>query len=90
MKITAWCQKASATALFQNFFIGVILFAGLLVGIGTYPEMEASYGSILGVLDLLVIGLFTIEVIVRIGASGAGPGSTLGIAGTYSTSRLFP
>jgi len=73
VKLTTRCQKASETVLFQNFFTGVILFAGLLVGIGTYPEMEASYGPVLGILDFLVIGLFTVEVIVRIGASGGSP-----------------
>lgn len=59
--------------MFQNFFTGVILLAAFLVGIGMYPAIETSYRETLRFLDLAVIGLFTVEVVVRMGAYGSKP-----------------
>ncbi len=50
---------------FQNFIIGVIVFAGLLVGLETDPELVRAYGPILSFLDSLVLAIFTFEIGVK-------------------------
>lgn len=73
MELTMQLKRITEANFFQAFFTFVILFAAVLVGIGTYPAIEAKYGAILGVLDLLVIVLFTVEVGIKIAAHGATP-----------------
>ncbi len=70
---TQFCKKIAAAPAFQNSIIGVILFAGLLVGLETYPAIEQRYGRILDIVDIVIIVLFTAEVLIKIGAEGAKP-----------------
>jgi len=59
------CQRIAESALFQNFITGVILFAGALVGLETYPEVHRRYDSILHVLDQIVLWIFVGEIVVK-------------------------
>ncbi|MEM8867040.1 MAG: ion transporter [Verrucomicrobiota bacterium] len=59
--------------LFRNFIIGVIVFAGVLVGVETFPSMMEKYGDFLHLLDKIVIGIFTAEVILKIAAEKTKP-----------------
>jgi voltage-gated sodium channel len=65
-------QIASAR-WFQNSITVVIVLASVLVGLETYAEIEKHYHSLLHTLDLLIIGIFTFEVVVKIGAEGRRP-----------------
>lgn len=47
---------------FQFFFIGVILFSGVLVGMDTYPSISSEYGSLISILDTIILWLFVIEI----------------------------
>jgi voltage-gated sodium channel len=58
---------------FNRAVTGVILFAGLLVGLETYPELLARYGDILHALHRLVLGIFVIEILLRMAAEGRKP-----------------
>ena len=58
---------------FQNSITIVILLAGALVGVETYPRLVASYGTTLHVLDQLIIWIFVAEVLVKMGAEGKRP-----------------
>jgi len=58
---------------FQRFITIVILLAGVLVGAQTYPDIVARYGGMLHALDLLILGVFVAEVVVRMGAHGSKP-----------------
>jgi voltage-gated sodium channel len=71
--IQQFCHKIVSAHAFQNSIIGVILFAGLLVGLETYPSIEQRFGRVMDVLDIIVIVLFTAEVLVKVGAEGAKP-----------------
>lgn len=66
-------SRIAASRLFQNFITIVIILASVLVGIETYPELEKKYHGLLHTLDLLIIGIFTVEVVVKIGAEGRRP-----------------
>ena len=58
---------------FQRTIIFVILMAGLLAGIETDAGMVAKYGAFLGLLDSLVLGVFVIEVILKLVSHGSRP-----------------
>ena len=58
---------------FETFIIGVILVAGVLVGIETYPSMVEASGDWLMRLDRLVLAIFIIEIVMKMGAQGRRP-----------------
>lgn len=51
---------------FNNFIIWTILIAGIVVGIQTYEERVANWQSLLHNLDFLILGIFTIEAILKL------------------------
>lgn len=59
------CKRIAEDARFQNFITIVILFAGVLVGLETYPYMQERAGGVLHVLDQLVLWIFIIEIAVK-------------------------
>ncbi len=59
--------------LFQGFIIGVILFAGVLVGLETYPGIMEKWGHILHKLDSVVLAIFVVEILMKMGAEGRKP-----------------
>ncbi len=61
------------TAWFQNFIIAVILAAGVLVGIQTYPSMVAAHGPFMDTLDAIILWIFVAEIVVKMGAEGSRP-----------------
>jgi voltage-gated sodium channel len=53
---------------FQRLVLAAIVLAGVLAGIETDPAMVASHGSVLRVLDVIVLGIFIIEVVMKLAA----------------------
>tara|TARA_B100001971_G_scaffold210140_1_gene235004 strand:+ start:108 stop:929 length:822 start_codon:yes stop_codon:yes gene_type:complete len=51
----------------------VIVFAGVLVGVETFPSVVERHYSLLHFLDNLVLGIFTLEVILKMGAEKRQP-----------------
>lgn len=70
MRLSRVCHKIMATSLFDNFFTLVILVAAVLVGLATVTRVATQYGLMLGVLDGVVIGLFTLEIMIKLGSHG--------------------
>ncbi len=58
---------------FQNSIIGVILFAGVIVGLETSPYLMEQYGAILKVLDKVILSIFVLEIVMKMGAQGNRP-----------------
>lgn len=58
---------------FQYFIITVILATGLIVGLETYPAIMATHGDLLHVLDHIVLYIFVIEILLKIGSNGSKP-----------------
>lgn len=73
MNIPASLNQIVESKWFNSFIIGVILFAGVLVGVETYPSMVERYGPLLHLLDGIVLGIFVVEVILKMGAHGRRP-----------------
>ena len=71
--MTALLHKVASSPLFQNFITAVILFAGVLVGLETYPDFHARHLSVFHLFDQVVITIFVLEVLVKVGAEGNRP-----------------
>lgn len=58
---------------FNQFIIAVIIAAGVLVGIETYPSMVEKHGDLLHTLDAIILGIFVVEIFLKMGAEGKKP-----------------
>ena len=68
--VVATLKKIADSAWFTNFVTVVILLAGVVVGIETYPSMSEAYGVPLFWANWSILGIFIIEIIVKMGAHG--------------------
>lgn len=69
----AWCARTTGAPWFQRGVIGLIVFAGLLVGAETHRPWIESHGRWFHLLDRVVLALFTVELALRIAAQGRRP-----------------
>ncbi len=60
-------------AAFQNTITVFILLAAVLVGVETYPHLQERYHSALDVCDKVILGVFILEIVLKIGAEGRRP-----------------
>ena len=58
---------------FQGLIITTILCAGVLAGLETDAATVAAHGTLLGALDAIVLGIFIIEVILKVAAHSPQP-----------------
>ncbi|TFB18860.1 ion transporter [Filobacillus milosensis] len=65
----SWSQFIVEKKAFQNFIILLILANAVLIGMETYPSIYNQYGSILNVLDIIILAIFTIEIGLKLIAS---------------------
>ncbi len=63
---------ASADA-FNNFITAVIVLAGVLIGIETYPSATERWGGIMHVLDQIILWIFVAEVAIKMTAEAPKP-----------------
>jgi voltage-gated sodium channel len=68
-----WCAGTVAAPWFQRAVVGLIVFAGLLVGAETHRPWMAAHGDVFHALDRVVLGLFVAELALRIAAQGRRP-----------------
>ncbi len=66
-------KRVVESTVFQRFITAVILFAGVLVGAETYPALHERYRSAMHALDLVVLGIFTLEIVLKLVAEGSKP-----------------
>jgi voltage-gated sodium channel len=73
MTATEACRRIAASPRFQTTIITAILLNALVIGLETYDSIDAEYGDALHVLNDVFLGMFTVEVLIRIGAYGRRP-----------------
>ena len=66
-------RKIVCSSWFQNSIIGVILSAGVIVGLETSPSIMEQYGAVLKILDTIVLSIFVLEIVMKMGAQGNRP-----------------
>ena len=71
--MSAFCKRISEASWFSYFIFGVIIAAGVVVGLQTYKEFEAEHHVLLSFLDTIILGVFALEVLIKIIAEGKTP-----------------
>lgn len=71
--MTSFCQRIVSARWFQPVIITVILTAGLLVGLETYPQLIQRYGAWFKRLDQFILAIFVVEIALKLGAHGRQP-----------------
>jgi voltage-gated sodium channel len=66
-------KRIADSSLFQNFIIFIIVLAGVVVGMETYPDLARKYGTILHLMNEIILWIFVAEVVIKMGAEGKKP-----------------
>ncbi len=69
----AFCKRLSGANWFSYFIFGVIIAAGVVVGLQTYKGFEAEHHTLLSFLDTIILSIFALEVLIKIIAEGKTP-----------------
>lgn len=72
-RFSLYCKHIAKADWFNNFILIVILAAGVVVGIQTYGDKVADYKYLLLKLDEIILFIFLLEIIIRMGAEGRKP-----------------
>ncbi len=73
MPITSRLRQIADSSWFQQTVTIVIILAGVLVGLETYPHLVAAYGDWMHLADKIILGIFVAEIVVKMGAEGKTP-----------------
>ena len=68
--MTETLKKIAESKTFQRAILAVILLAAVLVGLETYPEVVAEHGTLLDRLNDLVLWIFVVEALIKMGQYG--------------------
>ncbi len=68
-----FAKNVAEAKWFQSFIIGVIIAAGILVGIQTYKDFSLRHESIINLLDTIILWIFVVEIVVKMLAEGKQP-----------------
>lgn len=66
-------RRIAESTAFQSVVTFVIVFAGVLVGLETDAAFVQRYEGVLHALDKLILGIFVLEIAVKMGAEGKTP-----------------
>jgi len=72
-KLTQALNRTAHSPTFNGITLGVILFNALLLGLQTYPQLDAQFSGLLSTLDEACLAFFIAELAIRIGAHGSKP-----------------
>lgn len=73
MEISDNLKKIVTHTQFERFIIFVIIAAGILVGVQTYPDISAKHHNLITILETLIILIFVIEAILKIASEMPRP-----------------
>jgi voltage-gated sodium channel len=65
-------RRIADSQRFQAFIFGVIVLNAIVLGLGTY-DLSSGFESTLTVLDEVFLGIFVVELVIRITAYGRRP-----------------
>ncbi|MDX1813075.1 MAG: ion transporter, partial [Gammaproteobacteria bacterium] len=64
----SFCQKLVTHKHFERVIVGFILLNGVVLGLETVPDLVEQYGTLLHLLNNLVLWVFILEAIAKITA----------------------
>ena len=71
--MVARCARIADSTRFQGFIFAVIVVNAIALGLGTYDSIEDDAGTLLTVISEVCVGIFVIELAIRITAYGRRP-----------------
>lgn len=71
--MAAACKRVADSSRFQLFILGVILANAVVLGLETYDSIDREYGGFLEALNDIFLGVFVVEIGIRIAAHGRRP-----------------
>lgn len=71
--MTQIARQLANAPWFHYFVTLVIVLAGALVGVETSPELVARHAELLHLLDRIILGVFVLEIVIKLVAEGATP-----------------
>lgn len=74
------CTKIRDSVFFEKFIIGVIILAGIVVGIETSDAIVETHHTLLHFIDTVILWIFVGEILIKIGAEGKKPWRFFGSA----------
>jgi voltage-gated sodium channel len=67
------CRRIADSSRFQALIISVILANAVVLGLETYDSLDDEVGGLLHTLNSVFLGVFTVEVAIRVFAYGRRP-----------------
>jgi voltage-gated sodium channel len=71
--VVSRCAQIARSTRFQGFIFGVIVVNAIVLGLQTYDGIEAEAGTLLMVINEVCVGIFLVELTIRIAAYGRRP-----------------
>ena len=68
--IPAFCQRVAHARWFHHGMLGIILVTAVVVGLETSSPIMSRWGGVLHVLDRIIVSIFVVELLLRLGAHG--------------------
>jgi voltage-gated sodium channel len=72
-RIQPGCRAIAGSGRFQIAIFLVILLNAVVLGLHTYEEIDREWGDTLYLLNAICLGIFIVEILIRIGAYGSRP-----------------
>jgi voltage-gated sodium channel len=72
-RLGAACRRIVDSSWFDPLMLGVIAVNAVTLGLETYDSIEASIGVQLHLLNDVILGLFVVELLIRMGAHAEHP-----------------
>jgi voltage-gated sodium channel len=74
-RIASACGRVVESSWFDPLMLGVIAVNAVTLGLETYDSIDASIGSELHLANEVILGIFVVELLVRLAAHARRPGS---------------
>jgi voltage-gated sodium channel len=71
--MAARCARIANSTRFQGFIFVVIVVNAIALALGTYDSIESDAGTLLTIISEVCVGIFVIELAIRIAAYGSRP-----------------
>ena len=72
-RFASTCLQIAESPRFQAVIIVAILLNAIVIGLETYDSIDDEYGDVLRTLNDVFLGVFTVEVLIRVAAHGRRP-----------------
>jgi voltage-gated sodium channel len=71
--MTAFCRRIVEWRWFDPLMLGVIAINAVILGAETYDKIERDHGDTLSLANDVILGIFVVELLLRMGATGFAP-----------------